>query len=314
MASSRLRFLALAGSAVALGAACNQMLGIENANVDARLSAAGHAGTSVSPAAGAAAGTGGSSVTTAGGTGSAGTAGSGSMHQHSGGTGGTDALGNGGEGAETSAPSSGGSSARGTGGTSSSSGSGGKAPTNQGGEGGDEGEHHSEDPCDDYCDEMQSECTGEAEQYRDRMQCLKICHFFPVGEEGDPDSNSVACRLKYLKKTEYGLGAEVTAYCRQAGPSGDGKCGTDCEAFCSVMMQVCTEDTAGPNHFASADACLATCNGLPAPTVHYSNNDPAVSDGNHALCRLFHVNSAAMADAEEHCEHAMGITLCEPTP
>ena len=80
------------------------------------------------------------------------------------------------------------------------------------------------------------------------------------------------------------------------------------------MMEVCTEKSAGANHFESTQACLDTCNALPAPTVHYSNNDPAVSDGNHALCRLFHVNSAAMADEAEHCEHAMGITLCQATP
>lgn len=316
MRRSQLRFLALAGSVVSLAAACNQMLGIEDANIDARLSAAGHAGTASTPGAGAAAGAGGSNVTTTGGTGAGATAGSGNTHQHSAGAGGSDVTGGGGEGAEAPGPSSGGSSTHATGGSShsSSGGSAGKPAENKGGEGGDEGEKPSDDPCDDYCDEMQEVCTGEAEQYRDRAQCMKICHFFPLGKEGDPDGNSVACRLKYVKKTQYGLGAEVTNYCRQAGPSGDGKCGTDCEGFCSVMMEVCTEVTAGPNHFASSEDCLATCNALPAPTVHYSNNDPAVSDGNHALCRLFHVNSAAMADAEEHCEHAMGITLCQATP
>ena len=315
MRRSQVRFLALVGAVASFAAACNQMLGIEDASVDSRLSAAGLAGKPSSPGAGAAGGMGGTNVTSSGGTGAAPTAGSGgSTHQHSGGSGGTETVGSGGEGAEGATPSSGGSSTQSTGGSHSSSGSGGKATENKGGEGGDEGQHPSDDPCDEYCDEMQSECTGEAEQYRDRAQCMKICHFFPLGKDGDPDANSVACRLKYVKKTEYGLGAEVTGYCRQAGPSGDGKCGTDCEAFCSVMMQVCTEAIAGPNHFASTEDCLATCDALPAPTVHYSNNDPAVSDGNHALCRLFHVNSAAMADPEEHCEHAMGLTLCEATP
>jgi hypothetical protein len=314
MSTPRTRFLSVVTSVATLAAACNQMLGIEDASVDARLSAAGRAGAAASAGSGAIGGAGGSGATT-GGDGAAPAAGSGNTaHQHSGGAGGTETTGNGGEGAEPVAPTTGGSSSQGTGGSHSSSGSAGKATENKGGEGGDEGEHSSEDPCDEYCDEMQNECTGEAEQYRDRAQCLKICHFFPSGEDGGSDENSVACRLKYVKKTQYGLGAEVTAYCRQAGPSGDGKCGTDCEAFCSVMMQVCTEEVAGPNHFESTAECLATCDALPAPAVHYSNNDPAVSDGNHALCRLFHVNSAAMADAEEHCEHAMGITLCEASP
>jgi hypothetical protein len=312
MSSARVRYwTALAGAAALVGA-CNQMLGIDDASVDARLSAVGHGAASASgtTASGGSSATAGKAGATVGGGGSGAAAGT---HSHGAGSGagGNDAGSAGSD--ETPEPQTGGTAGHAMGGTHSGSGSAGKTSSDTGGEGG-ETTGPSADPCDDYCDEMQSECTGEAEQYRDRAQCMKICHFFPLGDEEGEDDNSVACRLKYVKKTEYGLGAEVTAYCRQAGPSGDGKCGTTCEAFCSVMMQVCTEDTAGPNHFANEAACLAACNGLPAPTVHYSNNDPAVSDGDHALCRLFHVNSAAMADPEEHCEHAMGITLCQAAP
>jgi len=313
MSSSRVRYwTALAGAAALVGA-CNQMLGIDDASVDARLAAVGHAAASAAGAT-ASGGTGaiaGKAGATVGGGGSGAEAG---VHNHGAapGAGGNDDGSAGSD--ESPDPHTGGTAGHAMGGTHSGSGSAGKMSSDAGGEGGET----SGDPCDDYCDEMQSECVGEAEQYRDRAQCIKICHFLPEGDnEGEgnaDDANSVACRLKYVKKTQYGLGAEVTAYCRQAGPSGDGKCGTDCEAFCSVMMQVCTEETAGPNHFANEAACLTACNALPAPTVHYSNNDPAVSDGNHALCRLFHVNSAAMADPEEHCEHAMGITLCQATP
>ena len=170
------------------------------------------------------------------------------------------------------------------------------------------------DPCDEYCALMDSECVGEAAQYRDQAQCKRICHLLPAGTKGGPDENSVACRLKYAQKTHYGNGTEVTVYCREAGPSGDGHCGSACDGFCSLMGTVCTEATAGSYHFQSDQDCLTTCNALPAPTVSYSSSDPQVSDGNHALCRLFHVASAAMADADEHCEHAMGVTLCQATP
>jgi len=314
--STHARFWSLAVGTATLAVACNQMLGIEDANVDARLGKLGQgAASAAGTMAAGTSGLGGSAgVAQGGSTGSSGAAGH--NHQTTSGTGGSDAGSAGSDDAQEPGKGgtggSGGTGAHSTGGTHSGPGSAGDGSgAHQGEAGGDSGP--SADPCDDYCDEMQSECTGEAEQYRDRAQCIKICHFFPLGSD-DGDENSVACRLKYVKKTQYGLGAEVTNYCREAGPSGDGKCGTSCEAFCSVMMQVCTEETAGENHFASAAACLETCNGLPAATVHYSNNDPAVSDGNHALCRLFHVNSAAMADPEEHCEHAMGITLCQATP
>ena len=77
------------------------------------------------------------------------------------------------------------------------------------------------------------------------------------------------------------------------------------------MGTVCTEESAGVYHFASDEDCRTTCEALPPAGVAYSSSNPQISDGNHALCRLFHVTSAAMADPEEHCEHALGITLCE---
>jgi hypothetical protein len=314
--NTRARSWSVAIGTATLAAACNQMLGIEDAKVDGRLGSLGQGSTSSAGSATAGMSGGGGSAGAAQG-GSAGLSGTGGHdHQSASGAGGSDVGSAGSD--DTPEPGrggTGGTSSPSMGGTHSGSGSAGKGSDDHGGAAGDDNSVPSADPCDDYCDEMQSECTGEAEQYHDRAQCMTICHFFPLGDEDeDDDDNSVACRLKYVKKTQYGLGAEVTNYCRQAGPSGDGTCGTSCEAFCSVMMEVCTTTSAGANHFESTAACLEACNALPAPTVHYSDMDPAVSDGNHALCRLFHVNSAAMADAEEHCEHAMGITLCQATP
>jgi hypothetical protein len=293
-------------------AACNQLLGIEDANVDARLSAAGRAASAIAGTSSLGGTTGGSVGVEQGGSGGAsGSAGHEETKPSSGTGGGTDETAGGGAGDEPSGSSKGGSQSHGSGGTKpSNGGSAGKPSSGNAGEAGDSS-GMSSDPCDEYCDEMESDCTGDAAQYRDRAQCMTICHFFPRGDAAQDDENSSECRLKYVRKARYGLGAEVTAYCRQAGPSGDGKCGSVCDAFCSVMMQVCTEQSSPDNHFASESDCLATCGALPAASVPYSTNDPAVSDGNHALCRLFHVNSAAMADTEEHCEHAMGHTLCQ---
>jgi hypothetical protein len=293
--------------------ACNQLLGIEDANVDARLSAAGRA-TAAMAGTSSLGGTSGGTVGVENG-GSGGTSGSAGHEETkptSGTGGGTDESVGGGAGAEPVGPSKGGSTSKGgSGGTTSKGGSAGK-PSNDGnaGEAGDSSGMPA-DPCDEYCDEMEADCTGDAAQYRDRAQCMTICHFFPVGDASQSDENSSECRLKYVRKARYGLGAEVTDYCRQAGPSGEGKCGSACDAFCSVMMQVCTEESSPDWHFASESDCLTTCGALPAASVPYSANDPAVSDGNHALCRLFHANSAAMADTDEHCEHAMGHTMCQ---
>jgi hypothetical protein len=164
--------------------------------------------------------------------------------------------------------------------------------------------------CETYCSEVQTECTGAVAQYRDLDQCLRICSLLPPGSVGGPDENSVACRLKYASKFKYALGGELDNYCREAGPSGDNLCGSKCDAFCSLMMQVCTPSV-GDNRFDNLASCLSTCNALPITNIGYSTNDPLVSDGNHVQCRIFHVASGAMLDPEEHCEHAMGHTLCE---
>jgi hypothetical protein len=300
------------GSLLAL-AACNEVLGIEPAKVDPRLTKGSNASGSSNAGSGFVAGgsgpQGGSSSASggalAGGSGRGGSSG----QEHDAGAAGTPSA-DGGEAGATvgtggsSVTSSGGSgshSGQGTTGGSSSddAGSAGETPTGP------------VDPCDEYCGLMDDECKGDAAQYRDQEQCLRICHLLPPGTVDGPDENSVACRLKYARKTHYGNGSEVTDYCHKAGPSGDGKCGNACDGFCTLMGTVCTEESAGIYHFQSDQDCLTTCNGLPPATIAYSSSDPLVSDGNHALCRLFHVTSAAMADADEHCEHAMGVTLCQ---
>lgn len=77
------------------------------------------------------------------------------------------------------------------------------------------------------------------------------------------------------------------------------------------MTGVCSAEVSSVYHFDDEQQCMNTCQGLPTGNVNYSATSVEVADGNHVQCRLFHVTSAAMLDAEEHCEHAMGFTLCE---
>jgi hypothetical protein len=165
--------------------------------------------------------------------------------------------------------------------------------------------------CAQYCDSITKYCTGDMLQYKDVEQCLTVCEDFPQGVVGDPDGDSVACRLKYAGKARYAGGTELAAYCRQGGPGGDGRCGSNCEGFCDIAQATCTQSTTSPYYYGSRVACEATCNALPNIPFVYGNVSSA--DGNSVQCRLFHVMSAAMSDADEHCAHVMGITLCEAT-
>lgn len=302
------------GACLGSALACNQLLGIDEAAYDARLEA--------NPASVMSGGSGGSAGSEAlpGSGGTISTSGSGgTAHSH-----GPDET----ESHAGDAGDDGNSGPSGKGGSTGGGNSGGKAGANHGhgndeggtsGEGGGDGVDEPKEPCEVYCDEMDTQCQGEAKQYVDRSQCLRVCRLFPAGVVTEdmadiPDENSAACRLKYAEKARYGLGTEVADYCHKAGPSGEGICGSVCQGFCSLMGQVCTPEEAGESHFASEEECLATCEGLPGAGFSYSSSNPLVADGNHALCRLWHVTSAAMVDPLEHCEHALGITLCEAPP
>lgn len=164
----------------------------------------------------------------------------------------------------------------------------------------------SDDVCAQYCELMGEHCVGEALQYRDEAQCLRICRAFPVGTIDDDRVNTASCRRRYAGKARYLAGPELATGCAYAGPGGDGRCGTNCEGFCSIAMAACSAEVSDPYFYESFDACLLDCEPLAMTRYEYG----AVSAGNSLECRLFHASSAIMGDEDEHCEHTLGITLC----
>ena len=256
--------------------ACGQVLGLEEAYVDESLNESSTTETS----------TGGSG-------------GTGAKNSNGGATGGAaTATGNAPGGTATSAASS---STTGKMSTATSNTSGGGEANESTTSGGDP-----PTLCESYCATIGEYCVSDNLQYRDDEQCLRVCTAFSQGNVGDEDQNSVACRLKYAGKARYAAGTELAAYCRQAGPGGDDRCGSNCEGLCSIMMLACTQQEASPYYYESVDACLSDCATLPEVDYYYG-----IADGNSVQCRIFHAASAAMYDASEHCEHAFGVTLCE---
>jgi hypothetical protein len=163
--------------------------------------------------------------------------------------------------------------------------------------------------CRQYCSDIMTYCDGDLKQYVDMPQCLKVCAIYPEGLITDVDGNTASCRLKYAGKARYALGTEKDAYCRKAGPGSEGTCGAICDGFCTLMMTACPASHA-PYTFPNLSECLTACRALKdAPP--YTVTDGALPDRNDAQCRLFHVCSAVM-DPDEHCEHAMGVTMCDP--
>ena len=291
------------------GAACNQVFDIQEAHIDPALASTGG---NAQTGGGGNANQAGSDVASGGlSPGSAGTSSQGGELGMSGeagmsGEGGSPEAGAPGTASGGSAGAT--SSAGGTtnaGGKSSTAGTAGTAGgSNTAGTGG------GTNLCVEYCNTVTTYCTGENLQYKDLEQCLKVCEYFPKGAVGGPDDDTVACRLKYAGKARYAGGTELAAYCRQGGAGGDGRCGSNCDGFCDITQVTCNADETAPYFYPSRQACENSCASLPDIPFVYGSKESA--DGNSVQCRLFHVMSAAMADAGEHCAHVLGVTLCEP--
>jgi len=171
--------------------------------------------------------------------------------------------------------------------------------------------------CESYCEQVTRVCKGKYEQYRTFDQCIQVCKRLPSGQDGDKDVNTVACRMRQAEQAE----SEPFVYCKSAGPLGEGKCGSNCVSYCSLMQAECTpESTAGnleSSYYSSSQDCLTACGALPAVAdgaVHYSSSETAVPTsfvGNTIFCRTYHVAAALEQDApDEHCPHAMGGDPC----
>lgn len=172
--------------------------------------------------------------------------------------------------------------------------------------------------CERYCDAVMTNCKGKYEQYRNFGQCVEVCKQLPEGEPGDDHVNSVQCRLR-----QAGPGfaeGEDFLYCKSAGPLGDGRCGSNCLSYCSLMQATCTAESTQDNlevsYFADSQACLADCAAIPThedDPLQYSSSataTPSCLVGNTVYCRVYHV-AAALEDAEEHCPHALGGDPCK---
>ncbi len=170
--------------------------------------------------------------------------------------------------------------------------------------------------CERYCEQVARTCKGKYEQYRSFDQCIRVCQRLPPGEPGDEDTNTVSCRLRQAEFAD----SEPFVYCKSAGPLGEGKCGSNCVSYCSLMQGACTvESTAGnlePSYFDSSQACLSACTELPETegALHYSSSasaEPTSFVGNTVFCRTYHVAAALEQDTpDEHCPHAMGGDPC----
>jgi hypothetical protein len=148
--------------------------------------------------------------------------------------------------------------------------------------------------CKQYCAVVMEACTGEDAVYATLGQCLGVCAALDPGDPEEPRGNTVACRAVQADNAL----AEPKGYCRSSGPGGNGECGTDCEAYCTVFPKICAKQY----EYSSAADCLKTCNAL-TEQDRYNLDDDHDHKGDTVECRLVHMASATV-DAATHCAHA----------
>jgi hypothetical protein len=146
--------------------------------------------------------------------------------------------------------------------------------------------------CKSYCSVVMEACQNEDAVYATLAQCLGICAQLPAGDDNEPgENNTVACRAA---EADNAL-SEPKGYCRSAGPGGNGKCGTDCDAYCNLFPKICKDKF----EYTDAAQCLKACNAI---TEQDSYNLTADHGGDTIECRLVHTASAAV-DPVMHCPH-----------
>ena len=179
---------------------------------------------------------------------------------------------------QTGGAPSGGAPSGGNGGTVNQGGSGGGGATSSGGAGGSGG-MVPDTLCGEYCATVIASCDPadttkpRLPQYNDMDQCLAVCELLPPGEPNDRNVNTVECRLRLARQAEY----EPLNVCPQAGIAGVGACGSSCEAYCSLMNQVCTETTteglSGHYYFDNPEDCMEACSEVPDMPPFSVNDD-----------------------------------------
>jgi hypothetical protein len=147
------------------------------------------------------------------------------------------------------------------------------------------------DVCPEYCNLVQDVCIADAAQYTSDAVCLAVCAALPPGEPEDQLGNTAACRrFQAVQASE-----NAATFCGAAGPTGDGVCGAECETFCSLASELCTDDL---EQWPDIPSCIIDCMQFP---MDIDFNAQVVAGDSYA-CRSYHLSVASL-DPGVHCPH-----------
>lgn len=158
--------------------------------------------------------------------------------------------------------------------------------------------------CTEYCDEVQTNCTGDNQVYDSDMMCSLLCNDYSdwnPGQPGDTSGNTLHCRIEHSELAA----VDPAANCGAAGQSGNNTCGTWCENYCHATQNFCT----GANMlYADLAACHTACQAFP------TDGEDGDSTGDSVQCRITSAWGGSV-NPEESCPAAApdgGGTCVDP--
>lgn len=163
-----------------------------------------------------------------------------------------------------------------------------------------------EPTCEDYCKIELAACQGPLAQYKDEPECLAACAALPIGTNGDETTNTVGCRRYH----SFNSTLLPDTHCSHSGPTGDGHCGSNCEAYCDIAAKACA--TAFGKAFADPDACIADCETLPEAAKDSVYTVESAGSSTDYKCRMLHaVQALSQPDDAALCASALGAGDCQ---
>lgn len=143
--------------------------------------------------------------------------------------------------------------------------------------------------CEAYCNDVMTACSGQFAAYLSRASCVRTCDAFPRGEASQ--QNTVECRAQ--KANIAVTTKEPASDCPAAGPFGIGACGSTCDAYCSLLAELCPEEASAVTN------CNASCEALLVSKVYDLSK---LATGDTLECRIHHLSFAALDPKE--CSNA----------
>jgi hypothetical protein len=156
-------------------------------------------------------------------------------------------------------------------------------------------------------------CTGVNQQYENMTGCMKACAFMPAGTPTDYSGNTAGCRMNAAMEAGTQPNA-IKPGCWEAGPLSYGRCGNDCDLFCTVAVLYCSaiDGYDGVPPYASMDECESDCGlynrvidfGVPGSYAVNYVEGPTVDTTDTLECRASHLFIQALrggGDQTLHC-------------